>query len=373
MTDSDLQSQTPAPISSPDLFGHEEAERTLNRAFNDGRLHHAWLISGPRGIGKATLAYRFARYVLAGPPAGGGLFGADLPPGGDRDDLFVAPEHPVFKRVVAGGHSDLLAITKSENDRGVLRSEIVVDDVRRTRNFFHMTAGEGGWRVIVVDSADDMNANAANALLKMLEEPPPNALLLLVSHNPGNLLPTIRSRCRKLRLEALTPELVAERLAIAFPELDAAETETVSILAGGSLGRAYELAEAGGIEIFSEVMTLLEGGGRPDIPKLHDFASKCSGKNGSQAFALAGDFMRDELARLVKHMAGDRTQPITRRQRALFERLGPAAGLDQWLGVWEKVDDSLTHADRANLDRKQVILNVFSLVAETAAGGPARA
>lgn len=372
MTETDPQAETPAPISNPDLFGHDAAVRTLSHAFSAGRLHHAWLISGPRGIGKATLAYRFARYVLANPPSDGSLFGADLTPADARDDLFVAPEHPVFQRVVAGGHADLLVITRSENDRGVLRSEIVVDDVRRTQNFFHMTAGEGGWRIIVVDCADEMNTNAANALLKMLEEPPPNALLLLVSHNPGNLLATIRSRCQKLRLEPLAPALIAERLALEFPELDATEARTVAVLADGSLGRAFELAEAGGVQIFSDILALLEGAGRLDIPKLHDFATKCSGKNGGQAFALANDFLRNELARLVKYLAGGQSDPVTPEQGALFERLGASASLDQWLEVWEKVDDILTHCDRANLDRKQVILNVFSLVAETAAGGSTR-
>ena len=172
-----------APVDNPDLSGHDEAEATLKQAFESDRLAHAWLLSGPQGIGKATLAYRFARYVLAqgGAVAGGGLFGDALDLGDEtRDSLYIGPEHPVFRRVASGGHSDLKVVVRTVNEKtGKLRSEIVVDDVRSVGNFFHHTAGEGGWRVVVVDCADEMNPSAANALLKVLEEPPPRGLLLL--------------------------------------------------------------------------------------------------------------------------------------------------------------------------------------------------
>ena len=184
----------PEPRRNPDLIGHETAEQALIDSAASGRMPHAWLICGPEGIGKATLAYRFARYLLAGPqPAG--LFGAG------ETGLYVAPDHPVFRRVAAKGHADLMTVELGADPKtGRMRGEIVVDDVRAVSEFMHMTPAEGGFRVVIVDIVDAMNRNAANALLKILEEPPPQALLLLVCHAPGRVLATIRSRCRKLVL-----------------------------------------------------------------------------------------------------------------------------------------------------------------------------
>ena len=180
----------PVPRENPHLVGHELAAGALVEAWGSGRLAHAWLIAGPRGIGKATLAYRFARFVLAGGEGGG------------NDGLAMAPEHPVFQRAAAGGHSDLAVIERGLGDRGRLRAEIVVDDVRKANAFLSLTAGEGGWRVVIVDAADEMNRNAANALLKRLEEPPSRVLFLLVSHAPSRMPATLRSRCRLLSLVA---------------------------------------------------------------------------------------------------------------------------------------------------------------------------
>jgi len=371
MTDDVSDEGMPAPRANPDLIGHEAAEATLRGAYEADHLHHAWLISGPKGIGKATLAFRFARYLLSirGGDAGGGLFGGGL---GDVDGagagagqgLYVAPENPVFQRIVAGGHTDLLTIERSENDRGVLRSEIVVDDVRRTQKFFNLTAGEGGWRIVIVDSADEMNTNAANALLKVLEEPPSQAMLLLVSHNPGRLLPTIRSRCQKLRLAGLESAAVAAHLSRWAPEISTADAHMVSVLAEGSIGRGLELIETGGVGVFGEIFDLMDALPALDVPALHGFASKCAAKKGTDTFATAADLLRWSLARLVKQAGGDTGQDLTDREQALFARIGPAASLDRWLHVWEKVDDILASAERANLDRKQVILNAFSTVAQ---------
>src|SRR5439155_17813225 len=183
----------PAPRSNPELLGHEAAESALRRLFEAGRLPHALLLSGPRGIGKATLAFRLARFVLAsgggeGPP--GGLFG-DLGASG----LAIAPDSGTFRRVASGGHADLLTVERAYDPRRRrLRGEIIVENAREIGTFLRLTPAEGGWRVVVVDGADEMNRAAANALLKILEEPPRRALLLLVAHSPGRLLPTIRSR-----------------------------------------------------------------------------------------------------------------------------------------------------------------------------------
>jgi DNA polymerase-3 subunit delta' len=183
------------PRANPDLLGHETAERIWSQARASGRLHHAWLITGTRGIGKATLAYRLARGLLAGRAPG--------------DGLDVGPADPVFRRIAAGTHAGLMTVERSADEKTKrMRREIVVDEVRAVTQFLRRTAGEGGWRVVIVDGAEDMNPNAANALLKLLEEPPTGALLLLVCHAPGRLPATIRSRCRRLRLSPLGPATV---------------------------------------------------------------------------------------------------------------------------------------------------------------------
>jgi DNA polymerase-3 subunit delta' len=194
----------PHPRDVHDLIGHAEAEQTMLDAYRAGRMPHAWLIGGPAGIGKATLAYRIARFALANP-------NASSPAVRSATSLAVAADHPVAQRIAAQAHPDLLVLERALNDKtGKLFTVIRVEDVRRTVGFFGSTAGEGGWRVCIVDTADELQyPQAANALLKALEEPPTNALLLLVSHAPARLLPTIRSRCRRVMLRPLSEGEVA--------------------------------------------------------------------------------------------------------------------------------------------------------------------
>ena len=155
-------------------------------ALRAGRMHHAWLITGPEGVGKATLAYRFARRLLAGQPA--------------EESLRLDQAHPVFRRVAAASHADLLTVERVYDDRRKrMKTQFAVDDIRRINGFMSLTPAEGGWRVAIIDGAEELNQASANALLKVLEEPPPGAILLLVCSAVGRLLPTIRSRCRRLR------------------------------------------------------------------------------------------------------------------------------------------------------------------------------
>src|SRR5438105_582601 len=239
------ESAAPSPRGNPDLIGHEAAEQALRRLFEAGRLPHALLLSGPRGIGKATLAFRLARFVLANGAEEGSLLAPSARVADDHGGLATAPESGVFHRVEAGGHADLLTVERAYDPRRRrLRSEIVVDDTREIAAFLRLTPAEGGWRGVIVDGADEMNRNAANALLKILEEPPRRAALLLVAHSPGRLLPTIRSRCRRFPLAPLPPTIVRALLHRYRPELDAETAATVTALAEGSIGRALDLAAA---------------------------------------------------------------------------------------------------------------------------------
>src|ERR1700733_2702951 len=228
----ETQISVPHPRETTDLFGHREAETALLSAYRSGRIPHAWLIGGAQGIGKATLAYRMARFVLAHhDPLSAAVQRAE--------SLSVDPSDPNARRIAAEAHGGLLVLQRTANDKGVLRTVITVDETRETIGFFGSTAAAEGWRVCIVDTVDELNANAANALLKTLEEPPRQSLFLLASHAPGRVLPTILSRCRRLSLRPLAKadviQAVSRATGIANNDpalIDAADA------AGGSVARA---------------------------------------------------------------------------------------------------------------------------------------
>ena len=345
----------PAPRANPDLRGHAAAENELLEAFRSNHLAHAILITGPRGIGKATLAYRFARFMLAQSGEGetaGGLFGDGPPP----SNLFTDPATRVFRRVAAGGHADLLTVERHVDDKGKIRSEIVVDDVRNIGPFLRLTPAEGGWRVVVIDCADDLNRNAANAVLKVLEEPPSRALLLMVSHNPGRLLPTIRSRCRRLVLTPLDEPSIASILAQYHPDLDSAEITQLSRLAEGSIGQALALAEEGGLECHRELENLFQSLPRLDGVALHALGDQLARVGAEGRFQTVMELLRWRLSRLVLVRAKGATAGADEDWAV---RLAAAASLERWLEVWEKTNRLLARMESANLDRKQVVLNIF--------------
>jgi len=351
----------PEPRENPMLLGHETAEAALLQAYGSGRLPHAWLISGPRGIGKATLAYRFARFLLA-EKEGPALF-APTP-----SSLALPAEHPIFRRVASGGHADLLVVERSlDPRRKKLRSEIVVDDTRAIASFLRLTPAEGSWRVVVVDGADLMNRNAANALLKILEEPPKRAALLLVSDNPGRLLPTIRSRCRILALKPLAEATVQAALERFRPDLGSDDRAILVRLAEGSIGRALDLAAGDGLALYRSLVALLERLPELDGAALHALADRLQRGEGEEGFRLVAELLPGWLARMVALAAGGAAEAGALPGEALaMRRLAARRGLDQWVEVWEKLTHLFAQADSVALDRKQVVLNAFFALEDAA-------
>ncbi len=320
----------PEPRANPLLLGQSTAEAALLDAMRSGRIHHAWLIDGPEGVGKATLAFRFARRLLAGPA-----------PGLDLD-----PADPVFRRVAAGSHADLLTVQRAwDEKRRRRRGEIVVDDVRRVADFLRLTPAEDGWRVVVLDGAEHLNRNAANALLKVLEEPPPRAVLLLTCAAPGRLLPTIRSRCRRLRAGRLGAADMERLLAAALPEMPEAERARLADLAEGSPGRALLLAEEEGLRIAGRVDEILAAAPAIDLRRAYALADELG--RSDIGFSTFMDLLLAALARQVREAA-----------RASADAAG-LAGPDR---VWQALGRLQGETERFNLDKRQALVSAFALL-----------
>ena len=332
--------EAPPPRETTALFGHADAERTLLAAYRGGRMPHAWLIGGPPGVGKATLAYRVARFVLAHPDAAAQDVQA-------AQTLALDSTHPVARRIAAQAHPDILTLERTAGPTGTIRSVITVDDVRRTVGFFGSTAGAGGWRICIVDSADDLQSpQGANALLKVLEEPPSRALFLLVSHAPGRLLATIRSRCRRLTLRALEAADVAQAAAQAL-ERDPEDREVLKAAAAaqGSVARATTLLGGAALAIRDRMIELLGGLPQIDPQALHALGDTL-GRSDDTAFDTFVETIQDWLSAQL-HVSG-----------------APAGRLARVAEVWEKLDRAARDVEVFNLDRKPMVFAVFGLLAE---------
>lgn len=343
-----------APRAARELAGHADAAATLAAAWSGGRFAHAWLIVGPQGIGKATLAWRFARFVLA----------RERRPG--ADPLAVAPDDPAARQVAAGSHPDIRLVRRDyrKTSPHPFMTEISVDNIRDLGPFLHQTAALGGWRAIIVDAADDMNVNAQNALLKLLEEPPAKTAFLLVCHAPARLLPTIRSRCRRLGLPPLPEDTVSGLLERWRGDLDAGERAALARLSHGSIGGALRLADEGGLQLYRDLVKLLQPLPRLDVPAVQALADRLSRNGSEESYRTFVALLLDWLARLVRRGAvGEAGEESVPGEDAVAARLLGEANLEQWLAVWEKISRLAARAEAVELDRKQVVLSAFSWLA----------
>ena len=324
------------PRETARLVGHDAALAVVSRALHGGRPPQAWLICGPPGIGKATLAYRIARYVLA--------YG--VRPDGP-EDLSVPPNDAAAIQVAAGSHPGLLVLKRGINpETGKLMNVLSVDEVRRLTGFFGMTSGTGSWRVVVVDTADDMNAAAANALLKLLEEPPSRAMLFLLSNAPGRLLPTIRSRCQRLNLRPLADADIETELARLLPERSPEERKSLAKLSGGSLGAALRLCEGEGLALAQEASKLVDDAGRPDITALFGLSERLGRiADGPDQF---GEFLVQVLMNRI-------------RERAMRGQ----QNLDRWVDTVERLRNGFARADALHLEPRQALLSTARALAGT--------
>ncbi|MFK7938756.1 MAG: DNA polymerase III subunit delta' [Roseovarius sp.] len=367
----------PHPRETVHLYGQDAAQAAFLEAFNTDRLHHGWLISGPRGVGKATLAWHIARFLLATPDAGdGGMFGDALPA---PDTLAISPDHPVWARTLAMSEPGLHLLRRggagsTESDRhknaqeGKFSAQIRVDEIRDMAKFIHLSSVDASRRVVIVDAADEMNIQAANALLKMLEEPPERTTLLLISHQPARLLPTIRSRCRDLRLAPLSPaDLTAalQQAGVNDPPSDA-----LAELAAGSVGAALRLTHLNGLALYAEITGILGSLPMLDRPRALKLADHVAARGASEKLDLLLSLTDVALARLAR--TGATGQPpqteAAQGEAETFRRLSPDPHkARKWARLAQEISAKAQHGRAVNLDPAALVLDMVFNMQSTAA------
>jgi DNA polymerase-3 subunit delta' len=339
------------------LIGHSAAAEAFLDAFNSARLHHAWMISGPRGVGKATLSWKIARFLLATPDDDGGMF-APPPPA----SLDIADDHPVSRRLTALSEPRLFLLRRPYDEKTErLKTDITVDEVRRMKSFFSLSAADGGRRVAIVDSLDEMNPSAANALLKLLEEPPPQVTFLLITHQPARLLPTIRSRCRELRLGPLDAGDLSDALTAAGGNVAPEDRTALAELAGGSVGRAFELTNLDGLRLYQSLIDLLGGLPRLDRTRLQTLAEAASGKGAEAQFDLIIALIDLFLARTARAAAlGGLAPDAAGGEGTLIGRLAAnPATARPWAELAQALGNKARRGRAVNLDPAALVMDML--------------
>ena len=354
------------PRETQTLIGQTKAESVFLTAFNSSRLHHAWLVTGPRGVGKATLVWKLARFLLAEPADDGLSMFGDAAPVATLD---VPSDPPVARRMAALSEPRLFLLRRAWDEKAKkLKSVITVDEARKLRNFFALSATDGGQRVVIVDTADEMNPNAANALLKLLEEPPERTTLFLISHQPSKLLPTIRSRCRELRCHPLTPDDMATALANAGAP-SAANPTALAALAGGSVGEALRLTNLGGLETYQEITDLFSIVPQLDRSRALRLAESVVGKGKEARYDLLIGLMDLFLARVARTGAsGAPVIEAANGEAPLLSRLAPTQNAGRkWAELQQSLGARVRHGRAVNLDPAALILDMVLKIDATAA------
>ena len=366
---SDQVEGAPHPKNTSTIFGQQEAIDQFLAAFNARRLHHAWMVTGARGIGKATLTWQIAKFLLATPDpnAGIGLFGGPEA----ALTLSIDAEHPIARRIRAGSEPGVMCVRRAYDEkRKKFKQMITVDEIRNLKSFFTLSAKDGGQRIVIVDCAEEMNQSAANALLKILEEPPQNAYLFLISHQPARLLPTIRSRCRELRLKQLSPLDMAQSLEAAELEVSDIDLDALAVLAGGSVGEAVKLINLNGLDVFKRILDIFETLPRLNNEKALALSKTFSQSGGSNDFEFFVSLLELVLNRLtlIGTKADGQAGTTLFNEASIFQRLCPNRhAAIQWAELTQELSARLRQGHAVNLDPAALILDTFFQIEACAA------
>jgi DNA polymerase-3 subunit delta' len=337
------------------LVGHERPQRDFLDALQGHRLPHAWLLSGPEGIGKASFAYMVARALLSNPNPQ------------TIESLSPVTDTPETQLIENSVHPDLYVLNRRYNLKTEkFRGDIRVEDTREMKKSFELSASRGGWRIAIIDSIDEMNKSGVNALLKLIEEPPEKCLFLIVCHNPGRVLDTIRSRCRSLSFGALDEGQLQQIIAGRLEGIDENEAAAAAFLADGSAGRALLLAEMGGFDLYRDMVGVLEGLPQLDVEALHGLAGRFGARSEPASFRLFCYLFSGWLHRVVRAAStGQAFQPVFQGEAELVARLvSHDLPLEPALSLWEKVQHQVRQVEGLNLDKKQAILEWFAMLAD---------
>ena len=347
--ESDRSGELPHPREPKPLFGHAQSIAELCSAARSGQMHHAWLITGPKGVGKATLAWKFAKAILA--------FGAkDCP-----EDLNVAEANVIARQVTALSHPDLILIRRPwDFDKKRLKSELPIAEIRRLKGFYSTFASYDGAKIAIIDCMDDTSTEAQNALLKILEEPPKSALLLLIAHAPGLLLPTVRSRCRTLALRKLGSADMQTALATLYPQLDGEDRQTIMTLADGTPGFAASMAAANAAATYRDVLSLLSQMPQPNIGLTINLSERIAKLPVDLGIGMFFILLEIAIQRAVQ--ANFTQQPTLPIEAKPFSNMLRAMPPQAWVQTWSDLKQLYARTDQLNLDKKQFVLNaMFSL------------
>ncbi len=364
LPDPDRLDGAPHPRETQVLFGHAAQEAAFLQAFTSGRLHHAWMITGPKGAGKATLAWRLARFLLATPEDDGGMFAAPPP-----TSLDIDPANPVARRLLQLSEPRHFLLRRGPNEKETALSQVItVKEVREMKSFFALSAADGGRRTAIIDSLDEMNPNAANALLKLLEEPPANVTLLLIAHQPARLLPTIRSRCRELRLSPLGAEDLADALTQAGGEVAPEDRTALAQLSAGSVGEAFRLTNLDGLKLYAGLVRLFSTLPRLDRPQAIAMADLGTLRSAPETFDLLVTLIDLFLARLARQGAtGVPVPDAAPNEAALLARLSPyPAAARAWADLAQTLSARARRGKAVNLDPAALLMDILLRIDETA-------
>ena len=338
------------PYANPYLCGHHEAEELFLKAWKAGSLHNSLMITGPEGIGKATLAYRMARFLLAADESKKEAYTSLELPENNADFRLVANRsHPNLKIIerdfidtdkkkIIKAIKDGEALTDDELQNLKKSAVIKVDEIRTINEFLGEKSFDGNWRIVVIDSVDDMNTASANAILKILEEPPAKSLLLLISHNPNRLLPTIRSRCAKINLQPLSEDEVASLLRRYNPKLDEAEVKGLAKISSGSIGKALRYSEYGGLQKYKMLESLFYAREQYNLTDALQFCDEVA--RDEDAWSLAVELIKHFIAENMK--GGERVEELS--------------------NAWNKVTTMVNEVASLNMDKKQVMYNIITTI-----------